>query len=129
VTFRAERDSLDAQLLGTREPEVVAFLAEMSRELEELPGRQEVVGFHIKHRGGAIDRTQRLVDNAASVLRRANAIRAASTAAERLSLEALDTDALLRRLAALRDTLPPVEDARRLAEAARRREQEAIDAA
>ncbi len=125
--FREQRDAIVLQLRESMEPEVVAFLEEMNRELAELPARQQVAGFHIRHRSGAMDRTQRIVDNAASLSRRRDAIRAAIQAAERLSLEALDSDELPRRLAALRDALPAIEDINVLAEAARRSEQAAID--
>jgi hypothetical protein len=127
--YREARDSIDAQLMATREPEVAAFLEELRQELAELPKLQRVFGYHITRRSGAMDFTQRLIDNGASVVRRREALTVALAKAERLPLEALDTAELVGRLAAIRDALPPVEDVEVLAKAAQRREQEAIDAA
>jgi hypothetical protein len=127
-TYREERDAIEAQLVATREPEIAAFIETMNRELAELPSRLAKAVYDVTPASRAMDRRQKAIDNASSVASRRNAIRAAITAAEKLSLEALDPRTLAGRLQDLRDALPPVEDVLKLAEAARRRDQAAVDA-
>jgi hypothetical protein len=109
---------------------VVAFVESLRRELAALPGLRQAAGYRLRSRSGSIQgHGVRTVTNAPSVERRRTAIEAAIRAAEQISLESLEPDVLVRRLALLRQGLPPAEDVHALAEAARRRDQAAIDSA
>lgn len=101
---------LEAQLRAGASEHLAVFCRDVRDQLDVL--RAASISVHESYgRGNPLtgDRPHRVESNAASVEARSTALMAAHRAAEALALEALDEEAVLAQLTALRDGVPAAE--------------------